>query len=129
MRVIILRPHPLFFGLKIIKSTFDCFCSEPVTFSLPSGSLTCSWSDVKKMACGLWCVLMSVLDFKTAGEKNLKNFMKGQQSTKNVIDITIITLNKTLSLENYSPSLMFYSKSFLVKSRGSVLHMQEKNYC
>ena len=25
-----------------------------------------------------------------------------------------------------SPSLMFYSKSFLVKSRGSVLHMQEK---
>ena len=69
---------------------------------------------------------MSVLDFKTAGEKNLKNFMKGQQSTKNVIDITIITLNKTLSLENYSPSLMFYSKSFLVKSRGSVLHMQEK---
>ena len=41
---------------------------------------------------------MSVLDFKTAGEKNLKNFMKGQQSTKNLIDITIITLNKTLSL-------------------------------
>ena len=25
-----------------------------------------------------------------------------------------------------SPSLMFYSQSFLVKSRGSVLHMQEK---
>ena len=42
------------------------------------------------MACGLWCVLMSVLDFKTAGEKNLKNFMKGQQSSKNFIDITIL---------------------------------------
>ena len=36
---------------------------------------------------------MSVLDFKTAGEKNLKNFMKGQQSTKNLIVLQFSKLN------------------------------------
>ena len=56
---------------------------EPVTFSMPFGSRTCSWNVSKSSVYGALCVLMSARVWPIAGAKNLKHFTPSMKKRVN----------------------------------------------